>query len=320
MTAEEPCLLEKGFMFFGLLTAIYVLGKQTLSVLYGLRDHMLSGWWRTDLRQYGRWAVVTGATDGIGKAYARELAKRGLDIVLMSRTLEKLKKVATEIEQDFGRKTQIIQVDFTRDSHIYQKIKEELKELEIGILVNNVGMKISEASTVFLDAPNLDQMLNKTINCNIMSVLWMTRIVLPPMLQRKKGLIINISSGVGRRPCPKSVVYSSSKAFIDFFSQGLNAEYKSQGILVQSVMPLFVSTDMTFKLKTNVFVKTPEDYACEALNTVGFTSRTSGCLSHSLQTFAFDLIPNCIFYAVLNMKSLEKYADSIMEKYKKQKK
>ncbi|XP_072258112.1 very-long-chain 3-oxoacyl-CoA reductase-like [Pyxicephalus adspersus] len=264
--------------------------------------------------------VVTGATDGIGKAYARELARRGLDVVLISRTLEKLKKVAEEIEQEFGRKTKVIQVDFTNGSEIYQRIKEELNGLEIGILVNNVGMKISEDPTRYLDAPNIDQMLDKTINCNILSVLWMTRTILPQMLQRKKGLIINLSSEVGNRPYPMSLVYSASKVFVDFFSRGLHVEYKSKGITVQSVMPLLVSTDMTYKMNTNIFVKSPEEFAREALNTVGYTNRTSGCLSHSLQSYGLDLIPDSIFNPLLTKDTLGNVYNNVKKDYLKNKK
>ncbi|XP_018428184.1 PREDICTED: very-long-chain 3-oxoacyl-CoA reductase-like [Nanorana parkeri] len=320
MAERELCLLERTFTLLGLLLAGYVLLKQLVSVLRGLKNHIVSGWWRTSLTQYGRWAVVTGATDGIGKAYARELAKRGLDVVLISRTLEKLKKVAAEIEQESGRKTRVMQVDFTNGSHIYQKIKEELNGLEIGILVNNVGMKISEEPTRYLDISDLDQMLDKTINCNILSVLWMTRTILPQMLQRKKGLIINLASEVGNRPYPLSLVYSASKVFVDFFSRGLHEEYKSKGITVQSVMPLLVSTDMTYKIKTNIFVKSPEEFASEALDTVGYTNRTSGCLSHSLQSYAIDLIPDSIFHFLLTADSVEKSFNSLKKDYIKNKK
>ncbi|XP_068128715.1 very-long-chain 3-oxoacyl-CoA reductase-like isoform X2 [Hyperolius riggenbachi] len=223
-------------------------------------------------------------------------------------------------EQDFGRKTRIIQVDFTSGSHIYQGIKEEIKGLEIGVLVNNVGMKSADAFPKFLETPDLNQMLDKTINCNILSVLWMTRTVLPQMLQRKKGLIVNLSSVAGNRPFPRIVVYSATKAFVDFFSRGLHAEYESQGITVQSVMPFFVSTDMTYKLGTNILVKSAEEYACEALNTVGYTSKTNGCLSHSLQNYAVDLIPDCIFNGVVNSHLPDKFFSATMDDYSRKKK
>ncbi|XP_073506869.1 17-beta-hydroxysteroid dehydrogenase type 3-like isoform X2 [Phyllobates terribilis] len=272
MAGEESCLCTQGFALFGILAAAYIVISQTWKVIRGLRSHILSQWWRTDLTQYGRWAVVTGATDGIGKAYALELAKRGLDVVLISRTLEKLKRVAAEIEKESGRKIKYIQADFTNGSNIYHMIQEELKSLEIGVLVNNVGMKISESATKFLDAPNLEKMLENTINCNILSAV---------------------------------------QVFVDFFSRGLHTEYKSKGITVQCVMPLLVSTEMTYKMKTNIFVKSADDFAHEALNTVGYTERTSGCMSHSLQSYALHLLPDKLLYLLLQSELMKKQFNDI---------
>ncbi|XP_066445425.1 very-long-chain 3-oxoacyl-CoA reductase-like [Eleutherodactylus coqui] len=316
MAGEEFCLGTEGFTLFGVLAASYIVITQAWRAIRGLRCHLLSRWWRTDVTQYGQWAVVTGATDGIGKAYALELAKRGMDVVLISRTMEKLERVAAEIEKESGCKIKCIQADFTNGSHIYRKVQEELKGLDIGVLVNNVGMKISEISSKFLDAPNLEKMLDSTINCNILSAVQMTRIVLPQMVQRKKGLVINISSETGNRPYPMALIYSASKVFVDFFSRGLHTEYKSQGITVQCVMPLFVSTDMTNKMKTNIFVKSADAFAREALNTVGYTERTSGCLSHSLQSYALNLVSDDLFHFVLLGKTLEKHFKNLSSRYK----
>ncbi|EMP26173.1 hypothetical protein UY3_16735 [Chelonia mydas] len=211
------------------------------------------------------------------------LAKRGLNVVLISRSLQKLKQVAAEIEEQHGQSTRVIEADFTQGSEIYDSIQTALQGLEIGILVNNVGMTFSTGPMNFLDIPNIDKTLSDIVNCNMLSVAKMTRIVLPQMLSRKKGVIINLSSEVGRQPHPVATVYSATKRFVDFFSRGLEAEYHSQGILVQSVLPLFVSTNMTNNIIPNHYIKTAEDFAREALNTVGISSRTSGCLSHSMQ-------------------------------------
>ncbi|XP_035480783.1 hydroxysteroid (20-beta) dehydrogenase 2 [Scophthalmus maximus] len=259
----------------------------------GLREFVLSEVWQVDLRTYGQWAVVTGATYGIGKAYACELARRGLDIVLVSRSDDKLQTVAKEIEGQYGRKTRTIRVDFTDGPSIYPVVAEGLQGLEIGILVNNVGMTYSDSFACFLEVPNAEQKITQIVNCNMLSVPQMTRLVLPDMIKRGTGLIINISSEVAIRPQPLLSLYSATKIFVTYFSQGLHAEYKSKGITVQCVCPFMVSTNMTLNMKVNCFVKSSSAFAREALNTVGHSSYTSGCLSHALQNAALTaLLPD----------------------------
>ncbi|XP_026514584.1 very-long-chain 3-oxoacyl-CoA reductase-like [Terrapene carolina triunguis] len=270
------------------LGALVALGLQLLRAAWTLgravRTHLLAACGRgAELASFGAWALVTGATSGIGRAYAQELAKRGLNVVLISRSLQKLKQVAAEIEEQHGRRTRVIEADFTQGSEIYESIQTTLQGLEIGILVNNVGMFYAMGPVNFLDVPNIEKTLSDIVNCNMLSVAKMTRIVLPQMVTRKKGVIINLSSVAGRHPHPLVTVYSATKRFVDFFSRGLEAEYHSQGILVQSVLPFIVSTNMTNNITPNRFVKTAENFAREALNTVGISSRTSGCLSHSVQ-------------------------------------
>ncbi|OXB58223.1 hypothetical protein ASZ78_006416 [Callipepla squamata] len=116
------------------------------------------------------------------------MARRGLNIVMISRTLEKLQRVANEIEQATGQKVKVIQADFTKNS-VYENIEKDLQGLEIGVLVNNVGMLHNPLPCRFLNAPDVDENL---VNCNIISV---TKVVAPygvstPMtMHQKPGLI-----------------------------------------------------------------------------------------------------------------------------------
>ncbi|XP_069776081.1 very-long-chain 3-oxoacyl-CoA reductase-like isoform X2 [Narcine bancroftii] len=267
----------------GALTCTYYLAKLIWKLLFGIRIYILSKVWRIDLPHFGEWAVVTGSTSGIGKAYAHELARRGLNIVLISRSLEKLKATAEEIEQQHGKKTKIVTVDFTSGIDIYGLIEAALKDLNIGILVNNVGMTYTSMPCYFMDVPNVQKSISNILNCNVLSVSVMTSIVLPQMLERKKGVIINIGSEAGTHPHPLLTMYSATKSFVDIFSRSLNAEYKPQGIIIQSIQPLLVSTNMTHNIESGGFVKKVDDYVCEALNTVGITDQAKGCIAHALQ-------------------------------------
>lgn len=93
-----------------------------------------------NFKKYGEWAVVTGGSDGIGKAFAGQLAKKGMNIVLISNAPHDLKAVASRIQQKYKVKVMTINVDFTNGTGVYNTIQQNIKDLDIGVLVNNIGI------------------------------------------------------------------------------------------------------------------------------------------------------------------------------------
>ncbi|KAM6230517.1 17-beta-hydroxysteroid dehydrogenase type 3 [Porphyrio hochstetteri] len=278
--------LMGGLIFFCTLVKFFRFMKYTfLRVWSGLPQNFFPS--------LGEWAVVTGAGDGLGKAYSFELAKRGLNVVMISRTLEKLQKVAFEVEQATGQKVKVIQADFTKNS-VYENIENSLKGLDIGVLVNNVGMLHNPLPCRFLNGPDIDENL---INCNIMSVTKMTKIILKQMEARQKGLILNLSSGLGTFPCPLYTMYSASKAFVTTFSKALQAEYKAKGIIIQVVAPYGVSTPMTKFQRPNLIMKTAEDFVSESLDYVTFGDEIFGCLAHEMLACVLQFVPLWVFHS-----------------------
>ena len=131
------------------------------------------------------------------------------------------------------------------------------QDLDIGILVNNVGMSY-EHPQEFLELTST--YVDNLINLNIVSLNAMTRIVLPQMVERKKGAVINISSFSAAIPTPLLSVYSASKSYVDLLSQGMAKEYSSKGITVQCVLPNMVVSNLSKIRRPSLMVPTPNAF------------------------------------------------------------
>ncbi|KZO93934.1 NAD(P)-binding protein [Calocera viscosa TUFC12733] len=215
----------------------------------------------------GAWAVVTGATDGIGKEFALQLAKKGFNVFLASRSPEKLGEVAGEIESNYGVKTKTYAIDFSKDDAAsYAGLEAALTGLDVGVLVNNVG-KGYEIPTNFLDYPQSEDSAIVTIN--ISSVLRVTKLVLPGMIARKRGLVLNIGSFSGAFPSPMISVYSGSKAFLQAWSQCLSTELQGTGVEVELVNAYFVVSKLSKVSRPNLMAPTPKAYVASLLRKIG---------------------------------------------------
>lgn len=241
------------------------------------------------LKEMGSWAVVTGATDGIGKAYAKALAKKGLNVVLISRTRSKLEEVAKEIEAESKVQTRIVTADFTSGPEIYEGIRAQTADLEVGVLVNNVGMSYANPE-YYLALPDQEKFISKIVTCNIFSVTRMCSLFLPGMVERRKGVVINISSLSAVIPAPLLTVYAASKAFVDKFSDDLATEYAHHGITVQSVLPGPVATNMSKIRRPTWMSCAPKTFVSSALATLGIARHTTGYYPHSLLQLSIDMI------------------------------
>jgi 17beta-estradiol 17-dehydrogenase / very-long-chain 3-oxoacyl-CoA reductase len=192
-----------------------------------------------------------------------------------------LEAVAKEIEEEFAVETLIIDVDFTSGIEIYDKIKERIQGKEIGVLINNVGVAY-QSPDYFLGIPNREKMIQDLVRVNVLSIPMMCSIVLGQMVERKRGLVINISSLSAIIPAACLTIYSGTKAFAHKFSSDLAMEYEKYGIVVQSVLPGPVATNMTKMRKPTWMAPSAKNFVESALSTVESTRHTTGYFSHSM--------------------------------------
>ena len=248
-------------------------------------------------RRYGQgWGVVTGATDGIGKAAAWQLAKRGLNVLLISRTPSKLDETQKELSVRFPAvQIKTLQVDFgVFDEALQGLVAKNLAGLEggVAILINNVG--------VSYDFPMLFHELSEArvadmIKLNIDSTTYMTRIVLNLMRERqggsRRGAIINIGSAAGSTSNPLLTQYSAAKAYVQRFSEGLATEYGPLGIDIQVHVPFFIVSKLSKYKKPSFLVPSAEAYAKLICDRIGYEVVCNPYLPHALCSFVLELLP-----------------------------
>ena len=273
-------ILYQTFLLIGVIECIIVLFKSLHWLLKSIYTFYLSQ--PINLRVTGDWAVITGCTDGIGKGYTEKLASLGFNLVLLSRTQEKLETQSALLKEKYKIQTLIIQIDFSdAGQDLYQSIAMKLNGLDIGILINNVGVS-TEYPGYFCDEENQIEDIKNMIFVNCHSFLRMTHMVLPGMLDRNRGVIINISSGSGVHPIPLLSNYSGTKAFIQKTSQALNYEYKSYNILIQTLSPYLVSTNMSRFKKSRIFIPNVHQFINHSIRSIGRHNDTSGYFSHEV--------------------------------------
>ncbi|PVY38718.1 3-ketoacyl-ACP reductase [Pontibacter virosus] len=208
----------------------------------------------------GKSALITGAGKGIGRAIAVALAKEGVNVGLLARTTSQLEEVAEEVMR-LGVKASVATADVTDIESVNAAVKHIGSELgPIDILINNAGIaKFGK----FLELDPADW--ENIIRVNLMGVYYMTRAVLPEMIERQTGDIINISSTAGQRGAPVTSAYSASKFAVIGLSESLMQEVRKHNIRVSTLTPSTVATDMAIDLKLTDGnpdrVMQPEDFA-----------------------------------------------------------
>jgi hypothetical protein len=185
----------------------------------------------------GRTALVTGASSGIGEALARALAERGASVVLLARREERLRALAGELEQRYGVETQVLARDLTAPG-MAEQVFEALRGRPVDVLVNNAGYGLHGS---FLDLTWERQ--RHMVELDVICLLQLTRLFVPPMVERGFGHVLQVASTAAFQPTPTFAVYAASKSFVLSFGEALAHELKGTGVSCTVACPGFTQTE-----------------------------------------------------------------------------
>lgn len=177
--------------------------------------------------------LITGASAGIGSEFARQLAERGYNVTLAARRIERLTELASEIEDKYDVRATAVACDVADAAQRKELIDAiHARGDQIDILINNAGIGTDNP---FLEDPTETQI--REIEVNVVALTALTHMVLPGMVERGAGAILNVASTAGFQPMPRQAVYAATKAYVLSFSQGLAQELKATGVSVTALCP-----------------------------------------------------------------------------------
>jgi uncharacterized protein len=208
-----------------------------------------------------RTALITGASSGIGEAFARELTRRGMNAILVARSESKLRSLAAELHNQHHIQTEVVVADLSLEGaalRVFEAV--EKLSLAVDLLVNNAGF-LNHAPFEKI-APQHD---HAQVMLNVTALVDLTHAFIPGMLARGEGAVLNVASTGGFHPMPYMAVYSGSKAFVLSFSESLWAEYRHRGLRVLALCPGPTATGVLIKQFADGTESSPTDVVTVAL-------------------------------------------------------
>jgi short-subunit dehydrogenase len=182
--------------------------------------------------------LITGASSGIGATFARRLATRGYNLILVARRKERLTNLVSELEQQYPVTAEILVADLSQSAGIEQ-VEKRITELEsLAMLINNAGFGTTDNFANIVLSRQLEM-----VQLHVVASMRLSRAALPGMIAHHRGTIINVSSVAAFIPMPRNVTYCATKAFLNTFSEALQAELTGTGVQIQALCPGFTYTE-----------------------------------------------------------------------------
>jgi uncharacterized protein len=239
------------------------------------------------LARYGPWALVAGASEGIGASFARALAARGLNLVLLARRAGPLESVAAELSQKHGVQTKVLALDLTSPG-LHAVVAEGTTDLEVGLVVCNAALSLISG---FLEL-ELDDVL-RSVDVNVRAPLVLVHLFGRQMAERGRGGVVLMSSVAGMIGSPYSATYAGSKAFALGFGDSLWAELEPRGVDVLTCVAGPTETPTYAQVRTSSFppAMNPNHVVSAALGALGKRPRVVPGLVNRLTTWLLAPLP-----------------------------
>lgn len=216
------------------------------------------------MRYADRTALVTGASSGMGQQFARDLARRGSDLVLVARRTERLEELAHQLREAHGVAVTSLAADLSEPSPgLALRAQLADRGLRVATLVNCAGVGVND---LFAEADVQEQ--QRQIAVNVAALVGLTHAFLPDLLHAGDGALVNVASVVGTMPAPRMAVYGASKAFVISFTTALHHELRGSGVTVLALVPGSTRTEFFTTSNTSengVPFQTPEQVVTSAL-------------------------------------------------------
>ena len=246
--------------------------------------------------KYGPWALVTGASSGLGVEFVVQLAERGLNIILVARRKDRMDALAQQMRETHDISTRVVAADLTAEGAC-DLVARETADLVVGLLVNNAGYGLSGA---YCDLVPEKQANMTVLNCVVPVLL--TSHFLPQMVERKRGGLIFLASTAAYQPTPYLGTYGATKAFNLMMGESLWHEYRASGIDSLALSPGFTRTEFTEVANiqdAGAFREaTPDAVVAAGLRNLGKKPSVVHGLSNKILSFSVRILPRRVVMAI----------------------
>src|SRR6056297_567796 len=254
----------------------------------------------------GKLALITGATSGIGSAFAMKYAQMGYDLLITGRRKEKIKNNAKNIRKKFNVQVEVYIIELSNIKEVDNFI-DYISDKEISVLINNAGFGLFKN----YHEEEISKWENM-LDVHVRVPMKLAHTVIPKMIEKNEGVIINVSSLNAFLVFPKISIYSSTKAFIKNFSEVLNMELKEKGIKVQTLCPGFTKSNFHEKMGIDISKRkgllwmTSQKVVEKSIKCVEKSKVI--CIpgvGNKLMTFLLRLLPKNIYYKLVSKKFIK---------------